>query len=88
MNIPNKNFKFFYKNGNYFCSVKLPIDTHPTVYMNMGHDNRPFTTIAEDIVTAFNMLLDNYQGNMFIRDIEIALDLPELLGYKRATSAL
>ena len=82
------DFKFFFNEGQYFCSVKLPIDSKPICYMAMGNDNRPFDTIIDDIKLALEMLIDAYNGDMFIRDFVIARELPKLLGYKRATRFL
>lgn len=86
--VKNSDFKFFYKDGQYFCSVKLPIDHKPTVYMAMGQDNRPFEVVVQDIKLAFDLLVESYSGNMFIRAVSIARELPGMLGYKRATSLL
>lgn len=76
------DFKFYFRNNQYYCSVKLPIDSRPTIYMALGHDNRPFDAIIEDIQLAFDMLLANYNGEMAVRDYAIAYDIPALLGYK------
>lgn len=82
------DFKFFYKNGQYFCAVKLPIGLRPTCYMAMGNDNRPFDVIIEDIKLAFDLLVSNYNGDMYVRDVSIAYELPSMLGYRVATASL
>lgn len=88
MNIEKSNFKFFFDGEQYFCSVKLPIDSKPICYMAIGYDNRPFEAIINDIQLAFDMLVDDYNGDMFIRDFVIARELPKLLGYKKVTNSL
>lgn len=93
MRIPNTNIKFFYKDGNYFCSVKLPIFRQPVLYMNCGHDNRPFQTIVEDINLAFEMLLENSEyrtigGLPVVDDLSFNYKLYKLLGYKLSNADL
>ena len=84
----SKDIKFYFRNNQYYCSVQLPIDSRPTIYMCLGHDNRPFDAIIEDINCAFDILLANYNGDQFVRDYAIAYDIPNLLGYKGALYSL
>lgn len=82
----NSDFRFFYNDGQYFCSVKIP--RYTTIYMAMGQDNRPFDVIIEDIRLAYNMLVEDYVGDAYTKEVHIAIELPKLLGYKRATSSI
>ena len=86
MDIPRTNFHFYY-DRQWFVSVKLPIGTRPTVYMKCGADNRPFDTIINDVRIAFAML-DEATKPSYNKDIHIALQLPDLLGYKRCNAWL
>lgn len=86
--IAKSNCKFFFSDNQYFVAVKLPIGVKPVCYMAMGMDNRPFETIINDINTAFEMLVADYHGEKFLMDVNIAYELPRLLGYKRATAGL
>ena len=86
MNIPNKNFAFYY-DGQWFVSVKLPIGSRPTVYMKCGTDNRPFAAIINDIQLAFDMLDESIPSG-YTKDIRIAIQLPGLLGYRRCNAYL
>ena len=88
MTINKSTFRFFYSNNQYFVSFRLPIGRKPMCYMNIGTDNRPFNTIIDDIQLAFDILIDNYSGDMFLRDVNILYELPRFLGYRRATSSL
>lgn len=84
MTIPIDDIHLFWKNGQYFCSVKLPTRSKPTAYMAMGHDNRNFdTVVVPEIQLAFNMLLEED-----VSEWQMLLEMPRLLGYKRATAAL
>lgn len=86
MNIPNSNIKFYYTN-QLVVSVKLPIGCKPTVYMGCGKDNRPFNDIVKDIRLAAD-LIENDIPKQYTQDIQIAYELPKLLGYCRVHSNL
>lgn len=81
----NKDFKFFYKNGELLVEVKIPCYT--TIYMGLGKDNRPFETIINDIRLAYEMLDESIEGS-YVKSVTIALELPKLLGYRRSNASL
>lgn len=83
--IENKDFTFFYKNGELLVGVKIPC--YKTIYMGLGKDNRPFETIVNDIRLAYEMLDESIEGS-YIKDVTIAIELPKLLGYRRSNSSL
>lgn len=82
------DFKFFFKDNEYYCSVKLSIGRRPTVYMRLGYDNRPFDAIIDEINLAYDLLLENYDGDRYLMDVDISMQLPRLLGYKWSTVGL
>lgn len=87
MKIPRENIHFFY-DRQYFCAVKIPVGTRPTVYMAMGSDNRPFCMIVDDIQAAFDLLVESYQGDKYLLDMYVHGQLAKTLSYKRATAGL
>ena len=86
--IKKEDIKFYFKDNKYFVSVPVPCDSKPyMVYMDMGNDNRPFDAIISDINLAYEMLFDSIDSS-YTKAIKIAFQLPQLLGYKRATAGL
>ena len=86
--IKKEDIKFYFKDNRYFVSVPIPCDSKPyMVYMNCGYDNRPFDAIIADINLAYEMLFDSIDSS-YTKAIKIAFQLPQLLGYKRATAGL
>ena len=86
--IKKEDIKFYFKDNKYFVSVPIPCDGKPyMVYMDCGYDNRPFDAIIADINLAYEMLFDSIDSS-YTKAIKIAFQLPQLLGYKRATAGL
>ena len=86
--IKKEDIKFYFKDGKYFTSVPIPCDGKPyEVCMDMGNDNRPFDAIIADINLAYEMLFNSIDSS-YTKAIKIAFQLPQLLGYKRATAGL
>ena len=86
--IKKEDIKFYFKDNKYFVSVPVPCDSKPyMVYMDMGNDNRPFDVIIADINLAYEMLSNSIDSS-YTKAIKIAFQLPQLLGYKRATAGL
>lgn len=84
--IKKEDIKFYFKDNKYFVSVPVPCDSKPyMVYMDMGNDNRPFDAIIADINLAYEMLFNSIESS-YTKSIEIGFQLPQLLGYKRASS--
>lgn len=80
----NMNTKFYYKNGQYYLSVRVPVEYKPTIYMCCGNDNRPLYAIEREIETAMEML--NECG--YVRAVDYIVELPKLLGYNRCSPSL
>ena len=86
--IKKEDVKFYFKDSKYFVSVPIPCDSKPyMVYMDCGYDNRPFDSIIADINLAYEMLFDSIDSS-YTKSIKIGFQLPQLLGYKRATANL
>ena len=86
--IKKEDIKFYFKDGKYFTSVPIPCGGKPyEVCMDMGNDNRPFDAIIADINLAYEMLFNSIESS-YTKPIEIGFQLPQLLGYKRATAGL
>lgn len=83
--LTNKDFQFFYKNGELLVGVKLPYYT--TLYMGLDKDNRPFENIIADIRLAYEMLDEGIEGS-YVKSVTIASELPKLLGYRRSNGSL
>lgn len=77
--IPRNNIHLFFKDGEYFCSVKLPTGSKPTIWMSMGYDNRNFADIVvPEIQMAYAMLREELN----LPTWKIVKELPGLLGWK------
>jgi hypothetical protein len=69
---------------NIVVNITIPYGKRPTIALDCGKDNRPFTTIKEDVEIAYK-LLDESIKNSYTKDIDIILELPKLLKYKRVS---